>query len=192
MNLIEIECESRWFRRGSNGERLWTRWITKLPSGSFKWAKFSGLLDDYKLFKEDPGTEHIICIFTTKCSLYFLIRVSSTQWLTHIVTALSQANVVKQCMWALPWRVGVSPSLQAVRTTKHITMSASACVLQSECRFVCEYPLNSGALLVMNKKQGLWCGRDANKHYIMYTRRTCPAYPLNWTESWCSNKVCSY
>ena len=72
-------------------------------------------------------------------------------------------------MRVVPWRVGVSPSLQAVRATKHTTMNASACVLQSEYRFVCEYTFTSGGLLVMNKKQGLWCGRYANKHQIIYT-----------------------
>lgn len=122
---------------------------------------------------------------------------ASPSWTTalsglHFVTALSHAYVVKQRMRALPWRVGASPTLQAVRATKHITMSVSACVLQSESRFVCEYPLNSGALLVMNKKQGLWCGRDANKHDIMYTRRTCPTYPLNRAWGYHRNKVCSY
>lgn len=132
------------------------------------------------LFKKGTSYLYYCCCF---------IRGYCTHTVTHIVTALSQANVVKQRMRALPWWVGVSPSLQAVRATKHITMTASACVLQSECRFVCEYPLNSGALLVMNKKQGLWCGRDANKHNIMYTRRTCPTYPLNWTEGCNRNKV---
>lgn len=109
-----------------------------------------------------------------------------------VVTALSQANVVKQRMRVVPWRVGVSPSLQAVRATKHTTMNASACVLQSEYRFVCEYTFTSGGLLVMNKKQGLWCGRYANKHKIIYTRRTCDAYPLNRIECRGRDKVGSY
>jgi len=95
-------------------------------------------------------------------------------------------------MRVVPWRVGVSPSLQAVRATKHTTMNASACVLQSEYRFVCEYTFTSGRQLVMNKKQGLWCGRYANKHKIIYTRRTCAAYPLNWIECRSTDKVASY
>jgi hypothetical protein len=95
-------------------------------------------------------------------------------------------------MRVVPWRGGVSPSLQAVHATKHTTMNASACVLQSEYRFVCEYTFTSGGLLVMNKKQGLWCGRYANKHKIIYTRRTCTAYPLNWIGCLRRDKLGSY
>jgi hypothetical protein len=53
--------------------------------------------------------------------------VTSSSWTTalnkvHFVTALSHAYVVKQRMRALPWRVGASPTLQAVRATKHLTL----------------------------------------------------------------------